>query len=43
MEIDEFLNVLRPMLKNPNAIDGHDGVIYIYTDDGKLISFSVGF
>jgi hypothetical protein len=41
MKIEEIIEILRPMLKNPNAVDGHDGVIYLYTSDGELISFSV--
>jgi hypothetical protein len=40
MEIKEFVEMLKTMLKNPNAIDEHNGVIYFYTSSGDLISLS---
>jgi hypothetical protein len=41
MTLVEFVKTLQSMLKNPNAIDINGDVIYLYTSDGELISFSV--
>jgi hypothetical protein len=41
MTVDLLIEKLRAMLKNPNAIALDDDVIYLYTSDGEIISFSV--
>jgi hypothetical protein len=41
MTTEQFVETLRPMLKNPNAIASDDSVIYIYTNDREVIAFSV--
>lgn len=42
MMLKQFVEKLRPMLKNPNAILLIDDVIYIYTLECELIAFDAG-
>jgi hypothetical protein len=39
MMLKQFVEKLRPMLKNPNALLVNDDVIYIYTIERELIAF----
>lgn len=38
MTIEQFVEKLRPMLKNPNAITSDDSVVYIFTDEREVIA-----
>lgn len=37
----KFAEKLRATLKNPNGMAVDNDIIYLYTDDGELISFTV--
>ena len=41
LTIKEFVETLRPMLKNPTAIDTYNGVICLYTPKGEFIAFDI--
>lgn len=38
---EELVAMLRPMLKNPNAIDAHDRIVYLFTSDGRSVSVEI--
>jgi hypothetical protein len=41
MELEKFVETLRPMLKNPNALAMDSGVIYVYTNEQELVAFDL--
>jgi hypothetical protein len=42
MTLEQFVEKLKPMLKNPNAITSGDSVIYAYTSDREFIALETG-
>jgi hypothetical protein len=42
MTLDKFVQTLRPMLKNPNALTTDGRVLYLYTNDREIIAFDTG-
>jgi hypothetical protein len=36
--LQKFVELLRPMLKNPNAVETADGVIYIFTANREIVA-----
>ena len=41
MTLEEFVAVLRSMLKNPYSVVAGDDTIYLYTPSGELLSLKV--